>query len=183
VFGIIDGYANQLRAQGAQRIVVGGTSLGANVALAYAVARQSVAGVVMAGPWAQSPRLLQPQPVDQGGHRAGLPDGEVGPGQPVLLRPRRESGKQSAPIDHCGGVLRLDEPARPGQHAGQLPANIPLMLIIGTKDPAFGFAEANIYQPAAKNPYSKYLVIGGGEHRNTEHSASQRIIDWIKGLP
>jgi dienelactone hydrolase len=50
VFGIIDGYANQLRAQGAQRIVVGGTSLGANVALAYAVARQNVAGVVMAAP-------------------------------------------------------------------------------------------------------------------------------------
>ena len=58
VFAMIDGYANQLRAQGAQRIVVGGTSLGANVALAYAVARQNVAGVVMAAPWHNPRRFL-----------------------------------------------------------------------------------------------------------------------------
>ena len=67
--------------------------------------------------------------------------------------------------------------------APALPATIPVMLVIGTADPSFGFAENNIYKPAAKNPYSKYLVINGGDHRNTDHAASQRIIDWIKGLP
>lgn len=67
--------------------------------------------------------------------------------------------------------------------ARELPASIPLMVIIGTKDSSFGFTEANIYKPATKNPYSKYLVIDGGDHRNTDHSASQRIVDWIKSLP
>jgi len=26
-------------------------------------------------------------------------------------------------------------------------------------------------------------VIDGGDHRNTDQAASQRIVDWIKGLP
>jgi pimeloyl-ACP methyl ester carboxylesterase len=185
VFGIIDGYANQLRAQGVQRIVVGGTSLGANVALAYAVARPNVAGVVMAAPghnpqasYNRNPSIKQA--IEQACQMA-----------------KSGQGSQSSGLDeNQGNSLRLSTTAAvycawmnprglvsmPVQ-ARQLPANIPLMLIIGTKDPAFGFAEANIYQPAAKNPYSKYLVIDGGEHRNTEYSASQRIVDWIKGLP
>ena len=67
--------------------------------------------------------------------------------------------------------------------AKELPANIPVMVVIGTGDPSFGFTETYIYKPAAKNPYSKYVVIQGGDHRNTDHAASQRIVDWIKGLP
>lgn len=43
-------------------------------------------------------------------------------------------------------------------------------------------AENAIYKMAAKNPYSKYLVVEAG-HRDTDFAASQRIVDWIKGLP
>src|SRR6185312_5330849 len=46
----IDAMVAQLRAQGAQRIVVGGHSLGANVALSYAAQRGNVAGVIMIAP-------------------------------------------------------------------------------------------------------------------------------------
>ena len=186
VFGMIDGYASQLRAQGAQRIVVGGTSLGANVALAYAVARQNVAGVVMAAPghnplgsYNRNPSIKQA--IEQACELAksgqgnqsfsGLDDNQ---GQSLRL--------STTAAVYCAWMNPRGQASMPVQ-ARQLAANIPLMLIIGTKDPSFGAAEANIYQPAAKNPYSKYLVIDGGEHRNTEHSASQRIIDWIKGLP
>jgi len=48
--GQLDGYANQLRSQGAGRIVVIGHSLGACVGLAYAVERGTVAGLVMLAP-------------------------------------------------------------------------------------------------------------------------------------
>ena len=186
VFGMIDGYANQLRAQGAQRIVVGGQSLGANVALAYAVARQNVAGVVMAAP-GHSP---------QGSYNRNASIKDAIEQACQVARSGQGNQSFSGPDDNQGNSLRISTTAAVycawmnprGQasmpvQARQLPANIPLMLIIGTKDPSFGFAEANIYQPAAKNPYSKYLVIEGGEHRNTDHSASQRIIDWVKGLP
>ena len=66
--------------------------------------------------------------------------------------------------------------------APQLPASIPLMLVIGTRDPAYRMAEANIYRPAAKHPYSKYLSVEAG-HGDTDYAAAQRIVDWIQGLP
>jgi pimeloyl-ACP methyl ester carboxylesterase len=185
VFAMIDGYANQLRAQGAQRIVVGGQSLGANVALAYATARRNVAGVVMAAPGhnpggSYSRNASIKDNLDQAcqltrsgqGNQAftGLDDNQG------------NSIRMSTAAVYCAWLSPRGMASMPVQ-ARELPASIPVMLIIGTKDPSFGFAEANIYKPAAKNPYSRYLVIDGGDHRNTDHAASQRIVDWIKGLP
>lgn len=186
VFGMIDGYASQLRAQGAQRIVVGGQSLGANMALSYAVARRNVAGVVMAAPghspggsYNRNPSIKDA--IDQACQLARSGQGNqsfsgLDDNQGNSVRVSTTAGV------YCTWMSPRGQASMPAQ-APQLPAGIPLMLVIGTKDPSFGFAEANIYKPAARNPYSKYLVIDGGDHRNTDHSASQRIIDWIKGLP
>jgi pimeloyl-ACP methyl ester carboxylesterase len=186
VFAMIDGYANQLRAQGAQRIVVGGQSLGANMALAYAVSRKNVAGVVMAAP-GHSPR----------GSYANNPSIKEALDRAVqLVRSGQANQSFSGPDDNQGNSIRMSTTAgvyaswlnprgqasMPAQ-APLLPANIPVMLIIGTKDPSFGLAEDSIYKPAAKNPYSRYLVIDGGDHRNTDQAASQRIVDWIRGVP
>jgi len=185
VFGMIDGYANQLRAQGAQRIVVGGQSLGANMALAYAVARQNVAGVVMAAP-GHSPigsyrNASIKENVDQACQLA-----KAGQGNQAFTGLDDNQGNSirisTTAAVYCGWLNPRGAASMPVQ-ARDLPAGIPVMLIIGTKDPAFGFTENNIYKPAAKNPYSRYLVIDGGEHRNTDHAASQRIVDWMKGLP
>jgi pimeloyl-ACP methyl ester carboxylesterase len=185
VFGLIDGYAAQLRGQGATRIVVGGSSLGANMALAYAVSRQNVAGVVMAAPGHQPGFFYNSNPaireaVDRSGEMVRAGQG----GQPF-----------SGPDNNQGSNLSLSTTAAVYNawmsprgaasmqvQAPNLPANIPLMLIIGTKDPAFRSAEETIYKPAAKNPYSKYLVVEA-EHRNTDHAAAARIVDWIKALP
>jgi pimeloyl-ACP methyl ester carboxylesterase len=186
VFAMIDGYANQLRAQGAQRIVVGGQSLGANIALAYAVARQNVAGVVMAAPGHN--------PV--GSYRNNSSAKESIDRAAQLVQSGQGSQSYAGVDDNQGSSIRMSTTAsvylawlsprgQASMHAQapQLPANIPVMVIVGTKDPGYGYLETYVYKPAAKNPYSKYLVIDGGEHRNTDQAASQRIVDWIKGLP
>lgn len=185
VFGMIDGYAAQLRGQGAQRIVVVGQSLGANMALAYAVSRQNVAGIVMAAPGHNPAYSYRSNPaIKEAIDRAAS---------------LAQSGQRDQPFsggdDNQGSNIRLSTTA--GVYIGWmsprgaasmtaqaplLPASIPVMLIIGTKDPAHGMAEGMIYKPAAKNPYSKYLVVEAG-HRDTDFAASQRIVDWIKGLP
>jgi esterase/lipase len=185
VFGMIDGYAAQLRAQGAQRIVVAGESLGANMALAYAVSRQNVAGVVMAAPGHNPANSYRSNPaIKEAIDRAAS---------------LAQSGQRDQPFsggdDNQGSSVRLSTTAgvyiswmsprgaaSMSAQAPLLPASIPLMLIIGTKDRAYGMAEGMIYKPAAKNPYSKYLVVEA-EHKNTGHAASQRIVEWIKGLP
>jgi pimeloyl-ACP methyl ester carboxylesterase len=186
VFGMIDGYANQLRAQGAQRIVVGGQSLGANMALSYAVARQNVAGVVMAAPGHNPGGSYNRIPAIKDAIDKACQLARSGQGGQSFSGPDDNQGNSvrvsTTAAVYCAWMSPRGQASMPAQ-APQLPASIPLMLIIGTKDPSFGFAEANIYKPAAKNPYSKYLVIDGGDHRNTDHSASQRIIDWVKGLP
>jgi pimeloyl-ACP methyl ester carboxylesterase len=186
VFDLIDGYANQLRGQGAQRIVVAGQSLGANVALAYAVARQNVAGVVMAAPGHN--------PLGSYSRNASIKDNI----DQACQLARSGQGNQSftGADDNQGNIIRVSTTAAvycawlsprgrasmPVQ-AAQLPASIPVMVVIGTRDPSFGYIENNVYKPAAKNSYSRYLVVDGGDHRNTDHAASQRIVDWIKGLP
>ena len=185
VFAMIDGYASQLRAQGAQRIVVGGQSLGANVALGYAVARQNVAGVVMAAP-GHSPIGSYRNPaikdsIDQAAQlvksgQAGQPFSGLDENQGSSIRMSTTAGVYAAWLNPRGQV------SMPVQ-APLLPASIPVMVIIGTKDPGYGYMENSVYKPAAKNPYSKFLVIDGGDHRNTDQAASQRIVDWIKGLP
>lgn len=185
VFGMIDGYAAQLRGQGAQRIVIAGQSLGANMALAYAVSRQNVAGVVMAAPGHQPANSYRSNPAIK-----EAIDKSAG-----MVKAGQGSQPFSGGDDNQGSSVRLSTTAgvyiswmsprgavSMTVQAPLLPASIPLMLIIGTKDPAYGMAENMIFKPAAKNPYSKYLVVEA-EHKNTDHAASQRIVDWIKGLP
>src|SRR5690242_16302433 len=57
--GQIDNLVAGLRARGANRIVLVGHSLGANVALAYAVTRGGLAGLVMAAPGHRPERMAR----------------------------------------------------------------------------------------------------------------------------
>jgi len=185
VFDILDGYAAQLRAKGAQRIVVVGHSIGANMALAYAVARQNLAGIVMAAPghapgYSYNSNSKIKDSVDRAGRLA-----QAGQGDQSFTGGDDNQGSSIILSTTAGVYFSWMNPrgkaAMPVQ-APLLPASIPVMVIIGTRDPAYRFVEANIYQPAAKNPYSKYLVVEA-THRDTDFAASQRIADWIKGLP
>ena len=185
VFGLIDGYAAQLRGQGATRIVVGGSSLGANMALAYALARQNVAGVVMAAP-GHAPGFHYrtnnaiKEAIDKAGGMVRAGQG----GQP-FTGPDDNQGNSMKVTTTAAVYFAWMSPrglASMTAQAPNLPASIPLLVVIGTKDPAFRSTEDGIYKPAAKNPYSKYIVVEAS-HGNTDHAASARIVDWIKGLP
>lgn len=186
-FDLIDGAVAQLKAQGVQRVVVGGQSLGANIALAYAVARPgAVAGVVMASP-GHNPQASYGRnatvkaDVDQACRLANAGQG----GQP--FSGADENQGNSVRLSTTAGVycawLNPRGRASMPVNAAQVPASLPVLVVIGTKDPSFGFTEANIYWPASKNPYSRYIAVEGGTHGNTDYAASQRIVDWIKGLP
>lgn len=185
VFGLIDGYAGQLRGQGAQRIVVAGQSLGANMALAYAVSRQNVAGVVMAAPGHQPAYSYRSNPAIKEAIDKSAGMVKAGQGNQPFSGGDDNQGNSVRLSTTAGVYIGWMSPrgaASMTVQAPLLPASIPLMLIIGTKDPSYRMAENMIYKPAAKNPYSKYLVVEA-EHKNTDHAASQRIVDWIKGLP
>jgi pimeloyl-ACP methyl ester carboxylesterase len=185
VYDIIDGYAAQLRSQGVQRIVIGGHSLGANIALSYAVNRGNVAGVLMAGP-GHSPGYVYR--FNESGKKAIEHANE-------LVRSGKGSERIIGIDDNQGVSLKINTTAAVyvswlnprglasmDAQAPKLPASIPLLLVIGEKDPAFSRAKTAYYDPAAKNPYSKYVVVGAN-HAQTPFAASKQIVDWINGLP
>jgi pimeloyl-ACP methyl ester carboxylesterase len=185
VHAMIDGYVAQLRGQGAQRIVVGGQSLGANVALSYAVARQNVAAVVMLAPGHNPAYVFRTySDVRESLDKAGALV-KSGQGAQPFRGTDDNQGSKLVLNTNAAAYLSWISPRGPAAmpvQAPLLPASIPLLLVIGKQDPAFGMAEASIYKPAARNPYSKYVVVNAG-HRDTDFAASAQVVSWIGGLP
>lgn len=181
----IDGYVAQLRGQGAQRIVVGGHSLGANVALSYAVARGNVAAVAMLAP-GHSPGFVYR--AEKGGKQSIDTAGEMvkaGRGNEAYKGLDNNQGRSLTVSTTAAVYFSWFNPqglASMEAQAPRLPANIPVLLVIGEKDPAFSRMQGAVYQPAAKNPYSKY-VTNGADHVTTPMASSKVITDWIAGLP
>jgi pimeloyl-ACP methyl ester carboxylesterase len=185
VFAQLDGQVAALRGQGAGRIVIGGHSLGANVALAYAVQRGNLAGLVMAAPGHQP----------GGGYRRNASIRAAVDRARALVEQGRGNDPFSGPDDNQGRSVTLSTTAAVyyswmnptglaamDVQAPRLPATTPLLLVIGRKDPFFERAESLVYKPAAKNPYSQYIVVEA-DHVQTPFAASKRISDWIIGLP
>lgn len=184
VYDMIDGFAAQLRAQGVQRIVVGGHSLGANVALSYAANRGNVAGVVMAGP-GHSPGYIYRSEAGRKSidHAAELV--HSGHGGDSYSGVDDNQGHSITMTTTAAVYLSWLSPrglASMDAQAPKLSAAIPLFMAVAERDPAFGRAKAAYFDPAARNPYSRYLTVGG-DHFTTPFAASKQIVDWIDGLP
>jgi pimeloyl-ACP methyl ester carboxylesterase len=184
-FDQIDGYAAQLRAQGATRIVVAGQSLGANIALSYAVERGHVAGVVMAAPGHSPGGLYR---FDESFRKAvdrALELVKAGHGEQSFSGPDNNQGNSFTVSTTAAVYASWMNPrgkASMDAQAPRLPASIPLLMIVGEKDPSFSRAKGTWYDPAAKNPYSKYVTVGA-DHVTTPFAASKQIVEWINGLP
>ncbi len=185
VHAMIDGFVAQLRGQGAQRIVVGGQSLGANVALSYAVARQNVAACVMLAPGHSPPYVFRTYSDVPGLLEKAAAMVKAGQGnQPFQGTDDNQNSKLTIRTTAAAYLSWLNPRGQAAMQAQAplLPASIPLLMVIGRQDPAFNVAETSIYKPAAKNPYSKYIVVNAG-HRDADFAASAQVASWIGGLP
>jgi pimeloyl-ACP methyl ester carboxylesterase len=181
----LDGYANQLRAQGANRIVVIGHSLGACVGLAYAAERGTLAGLVMLAPGHNPGGLYRSNDrmrrdvdqaralVEQGRGNEGVHGSDSNQGSNITMSVR------AAVYYSWQNPMGL---ASMPHEAPRLPASTPLLMVVGEKDPMSGRAEGLIYKPAAKNPYSRY-VTSGANHFETPMAAAKIVTDWVLALP
>lgn len=185
VYGLIDGYVAALRSQGARRIVIAGQSLGANMALSYAVARQNVAAVAMLAPGHNPAYVSRTYPEARDALDKASALVASGQGNQSFKGVDDNQGSKftiSTTAAAYASWLNPRGPASMPTQALLLPASIPLLLVIGKQDPAFGMAENSIYRPAARNPYSKYIVVDAS-HRDTDFAASSQVVAWIRGLP
>jgi len=66
-------------------------------------------------------------------------------------------------------------------NAAMLSPNIPLLVVVGTKDPIYSAGTAYIFDRALKNPYSRFQNVEA-DHFGTPAAARRIVVDWVKGL-
>jgi pimeloyl-ACP methyl ester carboxylesterase len=180
----LDGYAAQLRSQGANRIVMIGHSLGACVGLAYAVERGNLAGLVMLAPGHNPAGRYRSDKARADVDRAHALV-EQGRGNDTVNGSDANQGTNITMSVRAAVYWSWHNPnglASMPAEAPRLPASTPLLMVVGDKDPMSGRADGLIFKPAAKNPYSRYVTNGAG-HFETPMAATKVVTDWLNGLP
>jgi pimeloyl-ACP methyl ester carboxylesterase len=182
----IDAAVAGLKTGGANRIVVVGHSLGANVAIGYAARHPELAGVV-----AIAPGHLP----DVGNMRSYVSDAVERAKE--LVAEGKGNLPQSFPDMAQGIPLRTtatpivylswfdpNGPAVIPKNAvviGAAASPVPLLWVVGTLDPIDRRGPEYAFDALAKNPKSKYIEVFAG-HLTTALAARHQVLDWINAL-
>ncbi|MBT0569226.1 alpha/beta hydrolase [Curvibacter sp. CHRR-16] len=178
----------QLRAKGYARVLLGGQSLGANAALAYAAQVGGVQGVLAMSPghiperWYRAADKTRPA-VDKA--RALV---EAGQGEQTLEITDINSGRTQALSLRADVLLSYFDP----QGWGNMPRSVdllahadkpvPLLWVIGAQDPLYEGPNGYDFYKAPMHPSSRYVVVDAG-HMNAPDVAAAAVLDWVKALP
>lgn len=180
----IDAEVAKLRARGARKIVIGGQSFGANMALAYAARHPEVAGVIAMAPghtperFARNPEIAKSLDKAQsllasgkGGTFSNFNDINQG-------KTREVSAKPAVYISYFDPAGPAVMPA----NAAKLSPQTALLVVVGTKDNMYAAGTGYIFDRAPRNPYSAYKTVEA-DHFGTPSVARRLVLDWVKGLP
>ncbi len=180
-FQEIDEAVAKLKAGGATKVVVGGHSLGAAAALAYATQRAGLAGVLMIAA-GHRPDLYMDKNTEAIAKAkaliaAGNPEKEVDIFD--VNQGRRISRSLDADIavswfDPAG--LAVMQNAAPKVRKGT-----PVLFIIGERDPLHPTGKGLIFKKLPQHEKNAYIVVSGG-HKATPTNGASEISAWLKGL-
>jgi pimeloyl-ACP methyl ester carboxylesterase len=180
---LIDRMAKQLKKQGAAHIVLVGHSLGADVALAYAVSRGDLAGLVMVDPEHRPAALAGRDAATREALERARALVAEGRGDARFIGPDGDGDGDGFVLTTRAAVyLSWMDPtglAEMSVQAPRLPPSIPLLLAVGRHRPFRDEAEQAVYRPAARHPYSRWLA----DEAPQALAAHGAIQDWIVGLP
>lgn len=178
----IDLAVQKLKWAGATRIVIAGHSLGANAAIGYAARRDGLAGVIAlaAGhlPEAWALRLRTKGAISRAKDMIASGKGDVRVSFPDLAQGIPFSVRATPEV-----YLSMFDPEGPAvipRNAAAM-GDVPYLWVVGVADPIFFHGRDYGFDPGARNPKSKYLVIAG-MHLTTPYQARGAIIDWLKTL-
>jgi dienelactone hydrolase len=178
----IDAAVSELKKNGAEKIVIAGHSLGANVALYYATTKTVDAVVAMAPghtPERQGMRKRLASEVEKA--RSMI---EKGQGDVMSLFDDMNQGRVSTVKTTPRIYLSWFDPdgsAIIPRSTSRLKQGTALLWVIGTKDPLIEAGTGYAFDKAPSDPRHKYLVVEA-EHFTTPSKAAKQIIEWIEGL-
>ena len=172
-----------LEGKGAKRLVIGGHSLGANAALAYAASGRPVAGVVALSP-GHSPEAP--------GFRRGVASGvqkaqemvASGAGEEKAWFPDSNQGRTRQVRTTAAAYLSYFDPQGLGsmvKSCRAIPAGVPLFMSVGEPEGILAYARDTLFTAAPKHPKSVFLVVPG-DHLGAPRASADRLVQWVEAL-
>ncbi len=180
----IAGHIKGLRDQGATKIVVIGHSMGVPTSMAHAARGGDVDALVGLAP-GHAPVGYYTQPWGKVVHdsineaRALV---AAGKGDTRERFSDVNQGRQQTVVSTAKDYLSYFDPTSDAEMsvtAPRIPAKVPVMTVIGEKDPLFRAIKAYYVDKLPANPKNQFLEVSGG-HLDTPRVASDAIIAWIK---
>lgn len=180
-FAEIDAAVAEMKSAGAAKIVVGGHSMGAATALAYATRTDGLAGVVMLAP-GHRPDLRADDnfaAITKAKElvEAGKPDDDVEISD-------RNQGKDITRVLQADVALSWFDPdglAVMQNAAPKVRPGTPVLFAIGQKDRLLPVGKDLIFDAIPANDKSAYIVVPGG-HKVTPIKAKSQVADWLNTL-
>jgi pimeloyl-ACP methyl ester carboxylesterase len=182
----IDQAVASLKQEGAEKIVVGGHSLGGNAALAYGAQREGIAGILVIAPghFPESRGFQKRFGADLAKARAMVAEGREEETASFGDIDQGVSGEFVMKAKIYVDFMDPDGPMAMPKSAANLKMNTPLMLIIGQEDQSFSYGRGErdyIFDKAPAHPKSAYKIVPGG-HKATPRVGTEDIIAWLKSL-
>jgi dienelactone hydrolase len=178
----IDRAVAQLKAQGAQRIVVAGQSFGANAAIGYGARRGGLAAVIALAPGHTPDRPGFQKSIGDAVARAKQLVGE-GKGDTPTSFADVNQGQSFNVMATPKIYLSFFDPTGPAvmpQNAAAMKP-VPFLWVIGRSDLLYAAGREYAFNKGAKHPKSRYLEVNAG-HFNTADVATAEVIAWLKSL-
>lgn len=180
----IASHIKDLRDQGAMKIVIPGHSMGVPVAMAHAARGGEADALVLLAP-GHVPVGYYTYPSLKAIHDS------INEARALVAAGKGDSrerfsdvnqGRQPTVVTTAKDFLSWFDPrsdAEMSVTAPRIPAKVPVMTVIGEKDPLFKTIKAYYVDKLPANPKNKFLEVSGG-HLDTPRVASDEIVAWIK---
>lgn len=179
-------HVKTLKDKGAQKIVLMGHSMGVPAAMSHA-ARGGVAdalvlmapGHIPAGYYNFPPLKAVRESIDDA--RAKL---AAGKGDETERFQDINQGRQQTVVATARNYLSYFDPqsdADMGVTAPRVPSSVPVLTVIGEKDPLLPNVRRYYVDKLPKNPQSQLMEVSGG-HLDTPRVATDAIVSWIKSV-
>jgi pimeloyl-ACP methyl ester carboxylesterase len=180
-FKDIDLAVERLKSAGASKIVIGGHSMGAAAALAYATQRSDLAGVLMIAAGHRPDLWARKNMSALENARALIASGNPKDRVDINDKDQGKLFTRSVAADVAVSWFDPDGLVVMQNSAGKLKEGTPVLFIIGEDDFLRPTGESLIFNKFPSHPKSAYVVVSGG-HKQTPGIGKSEIADWMKKL-
>lgn len=182
----IAGHVKELRSKGATQVVVMGHSIGVPAAMSFAARGGDVQALVLLAP-GHVPKNYYNVPA------FGVVRESVDQARSLVAAGKGDSrerfsdinqGRQLPVVATAKDYLTYFDPesdAEMGVTAPRIPANTPVLTVLGDEDSMFTHAKAYFADKLPANAKNQYLEVKGN-HLNTPAVASEAVMAWIKAV-